>query len=89
MTEFDNPEHQKHCHKIESWEFAARAGLSITMAVGFLGLCYVAVLGFVDLSSATVAGFLGTVIGAVGAKLEPVIVSHFGRGAAKREKANA
>lgn len=68
-----------HDERIELLENIARHGLAFTLVVGFLGLAYVAVLGFVNLESPTIAGFLGTILGAVGVKIEPAIVAYFGR----------
>lgn len=51
--------------------------MALVLIVGFLGLTYIVVLGFVDLTEPVVAGFVGTVLGAVGAKVEPPISNYF------------
>lgn len=77
----------QHIERIELIEAVAKHVLAHVLIVGFLGLAYVSVLGFVDLSSPTVAGFLGILIGAVGLKIEPAIVSYFGRRRIEDQKA--
>lgn len=68
-----------HQERIELINELARHGLAFVLITGFLGLTYVAVLGYVNLESPTIAGFLGTILGAIGVKIEPPIVDYFGR----------
>lgn len=66
-----------HAERIDLLRELAGHVLAFVLVVGFLGLAYIAVLGYVDLNEPVVAGFLGTVLGAVGAKVEPPIVRYF------------
>lgn len=68
-----------HQERMEAWGELAGHVIATILIVGFLGLAYVTFLGFVELDNPTVAGFVGTVLGVVGAKIEPPIVRYFGR----------
>lgn len=66
-----------HAERIDLIRELAAHTLAFMLVIGFLGLAYIAVLGYVDLNEPVAAGFLGTVLGAVGAKVEPPIVRYF------------
>lgn len=65
--------------KLEIIEALAGHLIALIVVTGFIGLGYITVLGLVDLSNATVSGFLGTLIGAVGTKVEAPLARYFGR----------
>lgn len=68
-----------HVERVELIESIFTHILATALVVGFMGLSYMTLLGFVDIKNPTISGFVGTLLGAVGAKIEPPIVRYFGQ----------